>query len=180
MKIIFLDVDGTLNTCFEKEFPKEHVIKQGPYRIGRYQAEQIVRALKETGAKVVLTSTLRKSQDGIAFVFYALSQLGFSQSVHYTTPILRKDPYEANERVREIELWLEKHSSWNIEGFAVVDDEKMDAFGEAMFLCRTHRSKHFPDFHVEKTSKGQRFERRTQLGVTKELADAIISYLNSV
>lgn len=103
MKIIFLDIDGVLNTSRTKE-----LVCGGCLGIEPGKADLIKRIVKETGAKIVLTSTWRHHPD--------LSQAVRDQVVEFigVTRSL------GTERGFEIEEWLIAHPE--VERYAIIDD----------------------------------------------------------
>ena len=153
MKVIFLDIDGVLNN---EKHAKEmfNKVKQGelesdiyyscwdlPYKDTLLPLQKII---KETGAKIVLSSSWRFSHDRIVklntifstygFQVFAttdngawiswLEELGFD-----TTKCHRKYTNKYNEeyttdRGAEIMLWLNNHPE--VTNFVILDDEISD------------------------------------------------------
>lgn len=131
MKIIFLDIDGVLNSrqSFKKtrqEYPGDEIRYDTPHPDHIQELNFIV---KHTNAKVVISSTWRTSFSSLAMHRF-LRVLGFVGDVIDNTP--RLDTY----RGTEIQSWLLAHESkikkykdsnlYNyepIETFVILDDD---------------------------------------------------------
>lgn len=121
MKVIFLDIDGVLNSdeYFDKiEGQNIHGIEKD---IDVETIKLLKKAIEETGAKVVLSSSWRyrkRAQD--------LKQLMFEcgVTVHSSTPYLE------NVRGEEIKQWLKEHP--DTEDFVLLDDEVWDSYDEEL------------------------------------------------
>lgn len=100
MKVIFLDIDGVLNTS--------ETLEKGIY-IDPERANLIKKILKETGAKIILSSTWRFSPLGIKAVQEAVGE------VLDITP----NNNGLTSRGNEIKQWLDSHP---VEKYAIIDD----------------------------------------------------------
>jgi len=176
MKIIFLDIDGTMNTMLEDvDSQSDCVVSENPCRwhMGKYQLGNLMRVIRETGAIVVLISVLRKSPDSRKWVFQVLRNLGSSQIAPEWTGVMWPRPADgSNERPYEIQEWLDNHD--DVEEFVVIDDEDhSERFGDRMLYCRTTHSWpwKFPPFR-------RGVDDPWLLGLTEELADRAIEILN--
>lgn len=114
MKIIFLDVDGVLNT------PK--LIRRFGFNfIDDILVALVARIVRETGAEIVLSSTWRIEEKDKSLVAQALSRHGLE--IHDCTPVLRRngDWTEDNwvRRHEEIGAWISEN---RVERFAIIDD----------------------------------------------------------
>lgn len=114
MKVIFLDVDGVLNT------PK--LIRRFGFNfIDDILVALVARIVRETGAEIVLSSTWRIEEKDKSLVVQALSRHGLE--IHDCTPVLRRngDWTEDNwvRRHEEITSWL---AGKEISVFAIIDD----------------------------------------------------------
>ena len=104
MKVIFLDIDGVLNTR------KTHNPRKLPYVVEKGLVERLRRLRSKTRAKVVLISTWRYDPAGLfSAKRYGIPFMG-------CTPDLPHRP-----RRDEILAWLKKHP--DVTRFAVIDDE---------------------------------------------------------
>lgn len=146
MKIIFLDIDGCLNS--EKTFER---MPGNIYGLDAELLKIFKDILEKTGAEIVLSSTWRLHKDTRkALTDHGLSWIGC------TPDLPRSGGVEKMERGHEIKAWLENEGKkFEIEKFCVLDDDS-DILPE---------QKHF------KTS--------WQEGLTEEVADKIIKFLNS-
>jgi len=128
MKIIFLDIDGVLNSkASMRDLGIRNHWNDNPHPMHIKWLNKIV---EETGAKVVISSTWRTSGSAVMFN-RLLNLLGFKGDVIDKTPNL--DTY----RGTEIKTWLNSHadkilrykdSQWYsnkepIESFVILDDD---------------------------------------------------------
>jgi hypothetical protein len=104
MKVIFLDIDGVLNTTATPKPNKESRVIE-PTLLARLK-----RLLQDTGATVVLSSTWRHDCEGLA------SATRFGIPFMDVLPDMRPRP-----RSEEIVAWLQAHP--NVQRFAVIDDD---------------------------------------------------------
>jgi hypothetical protein len=107
MKIIFLDIDGVLNTT-HTENPRKF-----PYLVEPELVERL-KALKEaTGAEIVLSSTWR------------YDPVGLLAAKHHGIPFIDATPdLPQKPRCDEIAQWIHVHPG--VERFIVIDDEDDD------------------------------------------------------
>lgn len=114
MKIIFLDIDGVLNT------PKL-LKKFGFDFIDDILVALVARIVNETGAKIVLSSTWRIEEKNKQLVQEALAQRNLE--IHDSTPVItRSGGWESAgwvERREEIQAWLNNNE---VTKFAIIDD----------------------------------------------------------
>lgn len=146
MKIIFLDVDGVLN--YSKCWTRKENQGKGTLIWDKDCISQLNRIVKETGAKIVVTSTWRLYKDHYDAV---LNQMNIEGEIIDKTVDLRN--FDNAERGDEIEAWLSKHPE--VEKFVILDDES--------------DMKHLLPFLIQSD-----FNKK---GLTKELADRAIKML---
>ena len=120
MKIIFLDIDGVLNS---KVYDRESTTEDG--NIDKTRLPLVKRIVDETGAKIVLSTTWRKHW---VREYACLDKTG-KQLVDTLREagleIYDKTPYhERYDRPGEIREWLDEHGG-EVEAFVILDD----AFG---------------------------------------------------
>jgi hypothetical protein len=109
-KIIFLDIDGCLNCRTTKE-------RHGPFLgIDQKLVKIFNQIIKKTGAKVVLSSTWRLSEDWLdTMIDNGLQCMFLGRTPHFG------GEYRGNTRGLEIQKWL---SDYNKEvKFCVIDDD---------------------------------------------------------
>ena len=118
MKVIFLDVDGVLNS--DEYFEKTKGLNlQGIYQdIDVEKIKLLKKAVDETGAKVVLTSSWRYTKNAIK-----LKELLKEYEI-----FVDATPFIENKRGLEIKKWLLDNQ--NVDDFVILDDEIFDSFDE--------------------------------------------------
>jgi hypothetical protein len=121
MKIIFLDIDGVLNT-------HKSIGRFGFDFIDHILVALVARIVQETQAKVVLSSTWRIDKKDRELALRALQEQDLE--IHDFTPVL-----VGEDRHVEIQAWLDKNQ---VERFAILDDDP-DAKIEGNFF-RTDES----------------------------------------
>lgn len=109
MKVLFLDIDGVLNT---------------PKMLGRFGMDFIdnilvalvARIVKETECKIVLSSTWRIDKQDLMLATRELAEQGLT--IYDCTPVLNTRMYPS--RHEEIQSWLDQNP---VERFAILDDD---------------------------------------------------------
>lgn len=142
MKVIFLDVDGVLNT------PK--LIKRFGYdHVDPVLTALLARIVRETGARIVLSSTWRIDEKDRKLVEAALAQHGLE--LFGSTPVHKKEYPDWVRRCEEISAWLQGNQ---VSKFAILDD--------------------LDDAGIE----GSFFQTDEDLGLTVEIAERVILHLS--
>ena len=121
MKVIFLDVDGVLNSdeYFNNIKNKETTDIESEIDINTIV--DLKKAIDETGASVVLSSSWRYNK----YYFENLKQLFMNYNIILgQTPLIRQD------RGIEIKKWLEVHP--DTEDYVILDDEIFETFDEEL------------------------------------------------
>lgn len=120
MKIIFLDVDGVLNS--DEYFDKiKNLDIQGIERdIDVEKIKLLKKAIDATGAEVVLSSSWRYTRN-VQYLKELLSKYGI---------YVDSTPYIQNERGLEIRKWLSEHQ--DVEDFVILDDEIFESYDEEL------------------------------------------------
>jgi len=103
MKCIFLDIDGVLAPF------------DGVGKISREHLSRLVDVIKQTNARIVVSSDWRQSSEGLNSIKTELSKVGILESFLGVTPTLGYDPSlhylqnsPENIRSREILLWIKE------------------------------------------------------------------------
>lgn len=106
MKILFLDIDGVVNS-------RETLARSygGFIGIDPYLAFYVGKIILDTGCKVVLSSSWRLSERDVKEVEERVYK------IHSKTP----PPWEGSTRGMEIQAWLDKHPE--VEKYAILDDD---------------------------------------------------------
>lgn len=130
MKLIFLDIDGVLNTSatFKRryyEFKKTGVLS---LEIDEFRLHYLKMIVEETNSKIVLSSTWKnyfvRENNNIIPIHYKAKKLKelFNK---YNLDIYDITPYDKNRyRENEILAYLEDRN--DIESFIIIDDECID------------------------------------------------------
>lgn len=142
MKVLFLDIDGVLNSENWAGY-RLYCIKNNMYdrvlnfidtndentehkltMIDDRAVANLNRIVEETGCKIVLSSSWRSSQESEnVFTQYILKLKGFKYELYDVTPRLWHKEF-GTQRGEEIQLWLGKESEKNeIESYVILDDD---------------------------------------------------------
>lgn len=121
MKVIFLDVDGVLNT------PAAMMLDRvNPWAISSELVENLKRVVENTEAKIVVSSSWRIYRESLDALTGVLREHGMN--VLSITGNLDPEP-----RFKEIQMWLDDNDE--VSRFAIFDDD-IDAgisFGTSFF-----------------------------------------------
>ena len=120
MKVIFLDIDGVLNSDEYVDRVKKTDIQGIERDIDIEKVKLLKRAIDETGAKVVLSSTWRYTKNA-RYLKELLANYGIR---------LDSTPYIQDKRGLEIKKWLSENQG--VEDFLIIDDEIFDSFDEEL------------------------------------------------
>lgn len=126
MKVIFLDVDGVLNTSktYEKINNSFKTTGKKELDIDGFRLEYLKRIIDETDAKIVLSSTWRKSFEKQNNKLIPRTEKGkrflniLDEYEIKLFDIIDNDFYENRENL--INFWLSKN---DVESFIIIDDE---------------------------------------------------------
>ena len=142
MKVLFLDIDGVLNSqnwfgyrlyCIKNNM-YDRVLnfidtndENTEYKLNMIDDRAIAnlnKIVEETGCKVVLSSSWRSSSESEnVFTQYILKLKGFKYELYDVTPRLWHKEF-GTQRGEEIQLWLDKESEKNeIESYVILDDD---------------------------------------------------------
>ena len=116
MKVIFLDIDGVLNSiAFDRERTSEHG------NIDETRLPLLKQILDETGALIVLSSSWRKHWDKESSLCDNLGVEINSIFGIYDIAIYDKTPQlQSNDRAEEIRWWLSQNEM--VKSFVILDD----------------------------------------------------------
>ena len=120
MKVIFLDIDGVLNSDEYVDRVKKSDIQGIERDIDIEKVKLLKRAIDETGAKVVLSSSWRYTKNA-SYLKELLANYGIR---------LDSTPYIQDKRGLEIKKWLSENQG--VEDFLIIDDEIFDSFDEEL------------------------------------------------
>lgn len=115
MRILFLDIDGVLNSY---QWYKGHK----KYPLNPYCVSLLNKIIDETNAKVVISSAWRVSMTG---TLKCLKRAGFNGEVIGSTPFFMMDEWRDDKsRGAEINQWLSLNKGIEIENYIILDDRK--------------------------------------------------------
>ena len=162
MKIIFLDVDGVLNSraYFKQNKGKGHM------DISDYHLQMLAKIYHTCDAKIVLSSSWRELDDESNIHVYWMYQYLLDELARYDMEIIDKTPLIDMLRPLEIKTWLDNHPNKDEIKFVSLDDdftkEQYDNYGIGDCLVKT-------TFYCDDVSKG---------GLQQEHVDRAIEILN--
>lgn len=128
MKIIFLDIDGVLNS--KKCFDKYHMGKSFPICLDLVQ--NLNKITRETGAKIVVTSTWR--YEGVRKLRERFKKAGIEGKIIGVTPDSRFI------RGSEISAWRTCDSKRLFSNYVILDDDDDFFDYQKKYLVRTDSS----------------------------------------
>lgn len=127
MKIIFLDVDGVLNSMTYIE-QKEKEIEANLGYIDESTIKHLARIVEETGAKIVLSSSWRSMFDqNMHPAFDAAAEL-IRLLEKYNLALISKTEHIGSRRGDEVREWLNRHP--NVSNFVILDDAPFPDWNE--------------------------------------------------
>lgn len=135
MRVLFLDIDGVCNS--EASFANSREV----FLIDPKMAFLVRRIVRETGCKIVLSSSWRHSEEGVRQVEERVGEL-----------LDRTMRSFSGYRGHEVRCWLGQHR--DVEKYAILDDTG--------------------DFYYDQPL----FQTDWKVGLTPEIADAVIAHLN--
>jgi len=183
MKIVFLDIDGVLNSF---ETPASLNVPHSAWcpevmnafgielDVHTDKVERVNKITEATGAKIVISSSWRVGYLAEwSDVIIHLHNMGLKGFIIGRTPHDKNDP-EMNTRGREIEAWFAKYPDETIENFVILDDNnKMDPLMDN--LVKTDHKEGLQDEHVEKAieilSKTDGGQKEKEEGTSEEEHD---------
>ena len=137
MKIIFLDVDGVLNSMayFKQNKGKGHA------EISNYHLKMLAKIYHACDAKIVLSSSWRELDNESNIHVYCTYQYLLDELARYNMEIISKTPVIDMNRPLEIATWLNDQSNKDEIKFVSLDDdfskEAYDKYGIGDCLVKT-------------------------------------------
>lgn len=107
-KVVFLDVDGVLNS-------RESIQRDGPHSMDSGMLNNLKTLIDQTGATIIISSTWRLDSDNHAELLEKLSDFGLKS--HGVTPDL--EGQFLGDRTMEISSWLKQN---NVTNWVALDD----------------------------------------------------------
>lgn len=138
MKVIFLDVDGVLNSSYSHSIATNEKGWMWD-EVSDFHLEKLKRIVDETDAKIVLSSSWREyhpiltgepkiTDDLLKVLVKKFEKVGLS--IYDVTPELR-----LQIRGNEIKQWLDSHSE--IDKYVIIDDDYEFRYEQEPFVVRT-------------------------------------------
>lgn len=119
MKIIFLDIDGVLNSM---RYDRERSAEQG--NIDETRLPLLREITEQTQAKIVLSTSWRKHWSREASLCDEIGRELDAIFVKYGLAIFDKTPVlSGNDRAQEIRAWLSEHGE--VSAFVILDDIRL-------------------------------------------------------
>lgn len=120
MKVIFLDVDGVLNSIgwMKKNDRKKH----GNCEINPENIKMLKEIADKTEAKIVLSSTWRNVDGEDGEPRHPMYDYLVDELREFGIEIFSRTPLINNDRPKEIKAWLDE-TSFEIESFISIDDD---------------------------------------------------------
>lgn len=169
MNIIFLDVDGVLNSMafFEQNKGKG----RGHSEISDFHLQMLSKIYHTCDAKIVLSSSWRELDCDDNDVCMEMYQYLVDELARYDMKIISKTPYVDTIRPLEIKTWLDNRVDKDDIRFVSLDDdwskERYDEYGigdclvKTKFFCKDISEGGLQQEHVDKAIKilrGERYE----------------------
>ncbi len=123
MKVIFLDVDGVLNSM---DYLEENYYDYRKHPINRKCVERLARIVKKTDARLVLSSSWRTGWSPEPDKVMPACQILNDALAEFGLEIYDKtDSFKISKRALEIYSWLKKNKG-QVESFLILDDNNYD------------------------------------------------------
>jgi len=143
VKVVFLDIDGVLNSLEFHQRDLGPLDRLDPSAVARLNA-----LVRVSGAHVVISSSWRLSRTPRE-IRLLLEQVGFAGTLAGCTPDLSGEMEGADYdvlRASEVQAWLDR-AVVPVEGFVVLDDAELDDLQP--HLVRTSLERGLLDEHVD-------------------------------
>ncbi len=148
MKIIFLDIDGVLNS---RQYDLCRSENDGNIDVTRLE---MLKSLTDvTYAEIVLTSTWRSHWDPDGINTDDIGKGLEEIFVKYGMTLYGKTPYLGNDRAKEIMAWIEEHPE--VESFVIFDDIKLGwgELDEKVVKTDPRIGRGVEDYHIAKAKE---------------------------
>ena len=148
MKIIFLDIDGVLNS---RQYDAERGTAEGNIDVSRLLL--LKQLVDQTEAKIVLTSSWRRHWDPVGECTDEIGKELEDTFGRFGINLYDKTPELDNDRAKEISKWLAMNR--DVDAFVIIDDIKFGWYELAPFVVNTdyHIGRGLEKRHIEKAIK---------------------------
>lgn len=127
MNVVFLDIDGVLNSSayfqFVREQQKENCKSNQHCEISDYHLQRLAEIVHSTNAKIVLSSTWRELEDSEDEEVQKMWQYLQDELGRYDMEIYDKTPVLKMNRPLEIKTWLDNQENKEEICFVSLDDD---------------------------------------------------------
>lgn len=145
MNIVFLDVDGVLNSMayFEtlKKSNNTSYKNEAHNEISDFHLQMLAKIYHTCNAQIVLSSTWRELDDELNMSCYSIYQYLINELARYDMEIISKTPVISMNRPLEIKTWLDNRIDKNEIKWVSLDDdfskEQYDVYGIGKYLVKT-------------------------------------------
>ena len=166
IKFLFLDIDGVLNhqEWYERTWNqrKKQEIKYPYCEFDPICVERVNKILKETGAKLVISSTWRDDPQ----LSNTFEEIGLPTEFLKTLPMFESYYRGIKTRGEEINYFLKKYNNTEIKYVIIDDDNDFTIEQQLTSLFRTAAS-----------PCDEPYEKNGGTGLTEKLTNEIINYL---
>jgi hypothetical protein len=149
MKIIFLDIDGVLNS---RQYDADRRIEEG--NIDETRLPLLKQLIDRTEAKIVLTSSWRCHWDPTGEHTNKIGQDLVAAFKKYGIYLYDKTPECNNDRAREIHQWLDQNQ--DIDSFVIIDDIKFGWDRLEPYVVKT-------DYRIGRGLEQEHIEKATRI-----------------
>ena len=164
MNVIFLDVDGVLNSSAALEQSKG----KGYIMIIDYHLQMLAKIYHATNAKIVLSSSWRDLDDEFDIHVYWMYEYLVNELARYDMKIMSKTPNVKGIRPLEIKTWLDNRIDKDKINFVSLDDDwsydDYKKYGIEDCLVKT-------EFFCTKLENGGLQEKHVALAIKKLLGN---------
>lgn len=172
MNIIFLDVEGVLNTkeTYQRAYQKQGYMPMIDVEIDDFRLIYLKEIIDKTDAQIVLSSSLRhffiKENDKVIPTSLKGKKL-YDKLSKYNIEIYDTTPTTQENREEQIKGWLENRD--DIESFIIIDDDptQFDEYLDKLIQTSTERQNYLLSFMKE------------SIGLCEEHIEQAIKLLNS-
>lgn len=122
MNIIFLDIDGVLNSMPYFESVRQKRIELNN-EIDESKLVILQQIVHENNAKIVLSSTWRDLEEPSNSSCYEMWNYLIKSLAKYGMDLYSKTPYYHNDRPAEIKMWLDERPDKDNINYIILDDD---------------------------------------------------------
>lgn len=158
MNIIFLDVDGVLNSMAYFKQNKN----RGHSYISDYHLQMLAKIYHTCDCKIVLSSSWRELDDESDIHVYYMYKYLVDELARYNMEIIDKTPVINMNRPLEIKTWLDSQDNKDINFVSLDDDfskDKYEKYGIADCLVKT-------EFFCDNISDGGLHEKHVKQAIS--------------